>query len=339
MLSGTEIHAAAVASLLHGRTIQRLSLAPLWTLSFLLTALIALFVVRWRFAVGVAATLAGMLFAYLLAQGLFGRGVWMPFVSTEAGVLLALPAGLSYRYLNERKLKAQSDAERQEIMGLFGRYVSPEVASEIWQRRHEIVLAGQERTVTILFSDIRNFTHLTEGEPSAHVLAWLNGYFSAMEEVIRANGGFLNKFIGDGLMVIFGVPLSTDAQADACHAVETAIEMLERVEELNRSHTGDATFPQLRIGVGIHTGKVTAGNVGSRNRLEYSVIGEAVNLASRLEALTKEFAAPLVLSPQTYSLIKEHFEARMLGETLVRGFSEKIQIFTATKSVTAGVRE
>ena len=339
MLSGTEVHAAAVASLLHGRTIQKLPLAPLWTLNLLLIGLIVLFVVRWRFVVGVAATLAGMFFCYLLAQGLFGRGVWMPFLSTDAGVLLALPAGLSYRYLNERKLKAQSDAERQELMGLFGRYVSPEVASEIWQRRQEIVLGGQERTVTILFSDIRNFTQLTEGEPSAHVLSWLNEYFTAMDEVIRENGGFLNKFIGDGLMVIFGVPLSTDAEADACHAVETAIEMLERVEELNRNHAGDATFPQLRIGVGIHTGKVTAGNVGSRNRLEYSVIGEAVNLASRLEAVTKEFETPLVMSPQTHALVRNHFVTCTLGETLVRGFSEKIQIFTATKSVTAGVRQ
>lgn len=337
MLSGTEIHAAAVASLLHGRTIQELGPRALWALNFLIAALVLLFVVRWRFAVGMGAALAGLLLAYFLARGLFARGVWMPFLSTEAGVVLALPAGLGYRYVEERRLKAQSDVERKELMGLFGRYVSPEVASEIWERRGEIVLAGQEKTATILFSDIRNFTQITAGKPSAQVLAWLNEYMTAMDEVIRRNGGFLNKFIGDGIMVVFGVPLTTSAAADACRAVETALEMLERVKELNARHAGDGKFPELKIGVGIHTGSVTAGNVGSRNRLEYSVIGEAVNLASRLESLTKEFKSSIVMSPETHALVKDHFETQVLGETLVRGFTEKIQVYTAEKAVAAEV--
>ncbi|HXW30274.1 MAG TPA: adenylate/guanylate cyclase domain-containing protein, partial [Xanthobacteraceae bacterium] len=150
------------------------------------------------------AAIAGMLLAWVLAEWLFAQGVWMPFISTEAGVVLALPVGLGFRYLEERRLKAQADTERKELMGLFGRYVSPEVASEIWDHRGEIVLAGQEKTATILFSDIRNFTQITAGKPSAQVLAWLNEYLTEMDDVIRANRGFLNKFIGDGIMVIFG---------------------------------------------------------------------------------------------------------------------------------------
>jgi adenylate cyclase len=338
MLPGTEIHAAAVSSLLHGRTIRKLSAGPHWALSFLLVALVVLCVVCRRVAVGLGAAFAGLLIAYLLARGLFARGVWMPFLSTEAAVVLALPAGLGYRYLEERRLKAESEAERQELMGLFSRYVSPEVASEIWERRGEIVLAGQEKTATILFSDIRGFTQLTAGRPSAEVLAWLNEYLTAMDEIIRRNGGFLNKFIGDGIMVLFGVPLSTDAQTDACRAVTTALEMLERVEELNQRHGGDGRYPQLRIGVGIHTGTVTAGNVGSLNRLEYSVIGEAVNLASRLESLTKEFKALIVMSPETRALVEDRFETQPLGKTLVRGFSGEIQVYTATRPVAAEVR-
>jgi adenylate cyclase len=339
MLSGTEVHAAAVASLLHGLTVRMLDGGPLWALNFLFASLVLLFVVRWRFAVGLGAALAALFLASFVARGLFARGVWMPFLSTEAGVVLALPAGLGYRYLEERGLKARSEAERKELMGLFARYVSPEVAAEIWNRRSEIVLAGQEKTATILFSDIRNFTQLTAGKPSADVLAWLNEYLTAMDDVIRRNGGFLNKFIGDGIMVLFGVPLGTDARTDACHAVETALEMLERVNELNRKHAGDGKYPELKIGVGIHTGTVTAGNVGSLNRLEYSVIGEAVNLASRLESLTKEFKAPIVISPETYVLVKDRFEIRLLGETLVRGFSEKIQMYTAIKLVASEVRQ
>jgi adenylate cyclase len=338
MLAGTEIHAAAVASLLHGRTVERLGRGPLWALNFFFAALLMLFVVRRRFVVGLSAALAVLVVVYVLARGFFARGVWMPFLSTEAGIVLALPAGFGYRYLEERRLKAQSDAERRELMGLFGRYVSPEVASEIWERRNEIVLAGEQRTATILFSDIRSFTQLTAGKPSAEVLAWLNDYLTAMDNVIRAHGGFLNKFIGDGIMVVFGAPLATDAATGARQAVDTALEMLDEVERLNREHCGDPARPQLKIGVGIHTGTVTAGNVGSRHRLEYSVIGEAVNLASRLESLTKDFKAPIVMSPDTYALVKDRFATRLLGETQVRGFADTMQVFTAAKAVAAEVR-
>lgn len=337
MLSGTEVHAAAVASLVHGRTQQHMGAGPLWALNFLISALVLLLIVRWRFAVALSAALIGCFVVYVLARGLFAHGVWMPFISTESGVVLAFPAGLGYRYLQERRLKAQSDIERRELMGLFGRYVSPEVATEIWERRGEIVLAGQERTATILFSDIRNFTQITAGKPSAQVLAWLNEYMTAMDDVIRKNGGFLNKFLGDGIMVVFGVPLATSAATDACHAVETALEMLDRVKELNETHASEAKFPELKIGIGIHTGSVTAGNVGSRNRLEYSVIGEAVNLASRLESLTKEFKTAIVMSPKTHALVKGHFETQRLGETLVKGFSERIQVYTVKKIVAAEV--
>ena len=222
-------------------------------------------------------------------------------------------------------------------MSLFERYVSPELASEIWERREEIVLGGQERVATILFSDIRNFTKITAGKPSAEVLAWLNEYLTAMDEVIRANAGFLNKFIGDGIMVVFGAPLPAEPSAGARHAIECALAMLERVDELNRIHANDTHHPRLAVGVGVHTGCVTAGNVGSQSRLEYSVIGETVNLASRLEALTKEFKAPIVMSQETHALVKQHFSTRLLGETLVRGFDKKIPVFTATRPLGAEV--
>ena len=129
----------------------------------------------------------------------------MKFVTTEAVVLLALPAGLGYRFVQERWLKSQAEAERQQLMGIFSRYVSPEVAAEIWERRGEIVLGGQEKTATVLFSDIRSFTAITAGKPSTEVLGWLNDYFTAMAEVIQEQGGFLNKFIGDGIMVLYEI--------------------------------------------------------------------------------------------------------------------------------------
>jgi adenylate cyclase len=217
------------------------------------------------------------------------------------------------------------ETERRQLMGLFERYVSADVAAEIWKNRDQIVLAGEERVATILFSDIRNFTATTAGVPSKEVLAWLNRYLTAMGEVIKQNRGFLNKFIGDGIMVIFGAPLTEGTQEDACRAVRCAQEMLAAVDQWNA--TKAPTDPPLKIGIGIHTGQVTAGNVGSPDRLEYSVIGEAVNLASRLESLTKDFKTSLVLSPATWEQVREQFPTVSLGKAEVRGFTAPIPLY------------
>ena len=251
--------------------------------------------------------------------------LWVSFVTTQTCLVLSVPAAFWYRYLEEQRLKVRSEAERRQLMGLFERYVSADVAAEIWKRRGEFVLAGEERVATILFSDIRNFTALTAGRPSAEVLAWLNRYLSAMSDVVKANGGFLNKFIGDGIMVVFGVPLSQGERADACRAVQCALQMLEQVDALNS--TMGTEEPRLKIGIGIHTGMLTAGNVGSPERLEYSVIGESVNLASRLESLTKEFKTAIVMSVSTWERIREGFPAVPLGEAEVRGFSGKMMLY------------
>jgi CHASE2 domain-containing sensor protein/class 3 adenylate cyclase len=334
LVSGPEIHAAAVATLLTGQTVGALSPGSRAILSFLLSWAVVLLVIRSRLAYAVVAVALAGVGTYLAARHLFiGYHLWMRFISTEATILLALPAGLAFRFLQERQLKAEAEAEQKELMNLFGRYVSSEVAAEIWRRRGEIVLAGEEKTATVLFSDIRNFTGLTAGKPSAEVLAWLNAYFTAMSEVVHNNGGFLNKFIGDGIMVVFGVPLGSGDRDDACRAVRTGLEMLERVESFN-DELGEGR-PHIKIGVGIHTGLLTAGNVGSDKRVEYSVIGETVNLASRLESLCKEFKTPLILSPTTEALVREDFETALLGDAPVRGFEGKFNLYSVRAKTSA----
>ena len=336
LLSGAEIHAAAIASLLDGRFPRRTAVPLRWTLNFLLAAMLILLVMRVRWWLGVAAFLAATAGVLAAAGWLFShQQFWAPLVSTEACLVFGLPMAFGYRYLEEQRLKVRSEAERRQLMNLFERYVSADVAAEIWKRRGEIVLAGEERVATVLFSDIRNFTALTAGRPSAEVLAWLNRYLTAMTEVVKANGGFLNKFIGDGIMVIFGVPLSQDEKGDACRAVQCALQMLEQVDVLNS--TMGAVEPRLKIGIGIHTGILTAGNVGSPERLEYSVIGETVNLASRLESLTKEFKTAIVMSPSTWERIRESFSAVPLGEAEVRGFSGKLMLYGVKSERAVGV--
>jgi adenylate cyclase len=327
MLSGTEIHAVAAETLLSGNALRAIEPIPRVALGLVLAFVVVVLAFRNRWYIAVAACVVLAACTFLIALLLFSEAhLWLPFVSTEASLLIALPAGLGYRSIEERRLKNRMEAERGQLMGLFERYVSADVAAEIWKNKDAIVLAGEERVATILFSDIRSFTAMTCGVPSQQVLAWLNRYLTAMDEVIKENRGFLNKFIGDGIMVVFGAPLSEGPREDACRAVRCALEMLASVEKWNA--TKPSGEPHLKIGIGIHTGQVTAGNVGSPNRLEYSVIGDTVNLASRLEALTKDKGVPIVLSPSTFAYIQAQFSAVSLGETPVRGFTDPIPLYT-----------
>jgi adenylate cyclase len=219
--------------------------------------------------------------------------------------------------------------EQHKLMDLFERYVSPEVATEIWQRREEISLVGEEKTGTVLFSDIRGFSSRWAGRPSQEALAWLNHYLTAMSEIVMSNGGFVNKFLGDGLMVLFGVPLSHSIDQEAVKAVRTALDMLAWVKQENAGREDGEDL--LRIGIGVHTGTLTAGNVGAETRMEYSVIGENVNMAARLEELTKRLPADLILSAETQQLVQGHFEVEPLAEVVVRGFQGKSQLYTVNQ--------
>jgi adenylate cyclase len=322
MISGTEVHAAAIDSLLSGNVIRTISTKTAWGLWFLFSAFLlwSMLHMRLEFAVSIAILIMGCIYGVALL--LFNQHLWLPFVSGELVAGVAVPIGLGYRFLEEKLLKSKAEAERKQLMSIFSRYVSDEVANEIWLRRDEIVIAGQEKTATVLFSDIRGFTKLTAGKDSALVLRWLNEYFTAMAKIVREEKGFLNKFIGDGLMAVFGIPVNDTPEKDAIRAVSAALRMLQDVEKLNLAHANDPLWLKLKIAIGVHTGVLTAGNVGSEDRLEYSVIGETVNLASRLEALTKDFKTEIILSESTRNLIQGHFITKQLGEIVVRGFED-----------------
>ena len=330
LMPGVEVNAAAIHTLLRGPVISELSRTVNWGILFLLVWFVTLLTLRMPLKYGFSAVVIALLALYGAAQGLMAfQHYWMRVVGGEAALFLVPPLSATYRFVQERFSLSLSEADRKQIMGMFSRYVSPEVAQQIWERKNEIVLAGEERTATVLFSDIRSFTALSAGKPSQQVLGWLNRYFTAMDEVITRENGFLNKFIGDGLMVIFGVPLSGGVNEDACCAVRCALGMLKRVEEFNAEQNSQGGDPPIQIGIGIHTGPLTCGSVGSENRLEYSVIGETVNLASRLESATKDLHTPIVMSESTAQLIREHFKStRDLGQTKIRGFDEEIHVYT-----------
>jgi adenylate cyclase len=329
-MAGTQVMAAAIKSLLDG-TVVRLSpryiveiaiLAMCWMCSFIVLEL--------RTKVGMTVAVLFLTVPFLLSLTLYMHArFWLPFLGQEAGLAMTLPITLFVQFISERVLAREARSQRMQLMTLFSSYVDPAVAGTIWDRRDEVSLNGEERVATVMFTDIRSFTALSAGKPPAEVLTWLNQYMTAMDGVIRLHGGFLNKFIGDGLMIIFGLPLSHGPRHDAGRGLHAAIAMLKRVEELNVENAPFPERPQLRIGVGIHTGSLMAGSIGSANRQEYSVIGETVNLASRLESLNKPFKTEILMSKATYDLLAEDFTGfEALGPAQVAGFEEPVEVYT-----------
>ncbi len=184
--------------------------------------------------------------------------------------------------------------ERRRVRSLLGKVVSPAIAEELLSRKIE--LGGEERQVTVLFSDVRGFTSLCEGAPPGTILNLLNRYLTRMTAVIEAHGGVVDKYIGDAIMALFGAPLQMDDEAGS--AVLTAMDMCGAAAELNAELAAEGS-PPLHIGIGVNTGQVVAGNMGSETRLNYTVIGDAVNIASRVEGLTKRYGVEIIVTGAT----------------------------------------
>jgi class 3 adenylate cyclase len=216
--------------------------------------------------------------------------------------------------------------EKKFIRSVFGRYATEEVVEDALRRG--LKLGGEEREVTILFSDIRNFTGLAERLQPNEVVDLLNDYFSEMVGVISRNAGILNKFVGDGIVAIFGAPQSHGNDAE--RAVKTALEMMERLEEFNRRLVKKGR-PELNIGLGINTGRVVVGNIGSTERMEYTAIGDAVNLASRLEELNKELETSILISHSTYRQVKEVVQAKRLKQVKVKGKEKRVWVYEVVR--------
>lgn len=212
-------------------------------------------------------------------------------------------------------------AERDRVRDLLGKVVSMEIAEELLSK--DIELGGEEREVTILFSDVRNFTSLCENRPPQEMLSILNDYLTRVSDVIESQGGVVDKFIGDAVMSLFGAPL-THAD-DAARAVRTATGMCSALEELNDEFRKKGR-PELAIGIGINTAVVVAGNMGSQTRLNYTVIGDGVNLASRLEGLSKYYGVPVVVSKETRDAAPE-FIYRELDLVCVKGKQKPVAIY------------
>lgn len=218
----------------------------------------------------------------------------------------------------------QSLMEKNRVQDLLGKVVSTPIARELLSKKLE--LGGEEREVTILFSDMRNFTTLSENRSPTTVLNLLNIYLTKMSDIIEENGGVIDKYIGDAIMALFGAPL--EHKNDVDRALNAALEMIKAKDAINMEFENQG-LPQIDIGIGINTDVVVAGNMGSTNRLNYTVIGDGVNLASRLEGLTKDkkYNTKIIISEEVYQKASKKFITKFLGDVAVKGKQQLVSIY------------
>jgi adenylate cyclase len=316
-MPGAQIHAAVADDILSARTLRQAPWAATAAITLacgILLAAVAVYLGPWlstAIALVGAAALAGILTV------VFGRGLWLGTVEPLAAIALAAFGGVTYQYVVEGR-------EKRLVKQLFSRYVSPDVYSRLLQDPSVARLGGERRTMTVLFSDIRGFTTVSERGQPEEILSQLNEYFSRMVPIVFAHKGTIDKFVGDMIMALFGAPVHDDRHAD--HAVQAATAMVRELDALNaewRSHGR----PALDIGIGINTGDMVAGNVGSDTIMSYTVIGDQVNLGARLESLNKEYGTRILISETTRSLLSHDQPVRPLGSVTVKGKTKAVDIY------------
>jgi adenylate cyclase len=215
-------------------------------------------------------------------------------------------------------------SQEKRMKATLYRYMTPGVAERVMALGEDALMVGERKDVTILFSDIRSYTSLTERMSAAEVVSLLNNYFEAMVEAVFNFDGTLDKFIGDALMAVFGAPLPLDNHA--WMAVQSALDMRRRLKDFNQQRQASGQS-LIHIGIGLSSGEVVSGNIGSQKRMDYTVIGDGVDISSRLESATKEYGCDIILSEFTYSLCAERIWTRQLDRVRVKGKTRPIDIY------------
>jgi adenylate cyclase len=323
---GVEIHANAIDNLLHtgepGRSFLRRGLSQeLVDLAFILLLGLGMGVVfsRSRPLVSTASALVALAVFGLVVYAAFAQwGWWLSFV-LPAGVLVANYAGVtSFRMIFEER-------EKRKIRKVFSQYVSPGVIRLIEQDPKKYFRTGGElKELSIMFTDIRSFTTIAEGLGPDELVFLLNEYLGEMTSILFQRWGTLDKYIGDALMAFWGSPYPQEDHAE--RACACALDMQTRLLELNRKWDSEGR-KQLSIGIGINTGIVNVGNMGSDKRLAWTVMGDPVNLASRLEGLNKEYRTGIIINESTYAKVSAHYVCRELDYTRVKGKLQPVSIY------------
>lgn len=321
---GLQIHAAALNTLLTGRYV-RPAPAPV-AVGLIVVASLAGFGLAFRSRPLWGLALAAAALGVLLAAGLLTlerTGLWIPAAAITVAGSASFLGGYIVRFLTV-------DRSRRQIRRLFGRYVSEPVMRELTRNPGSLALGGTRRRITVLFSDINDFTPMCERSTPEEVLEMLNRYFEEMVRIIFRHGGTVKQFVGDEIMVIYGAP--EPSEDHAARAVATGLEMVERLQEMKRESGGRPGFYEVKIG--IHTGDVVVGNVGAEARTEYAAVGDDVNLAARIESLAKTLGATMLVSAVTRAECSDAVPGLCWisrGEQTFKGRTARLEVFEVSQ--------
>ena len=300
-----------------------------WTIAWISAGGTLSWICRHPLVLGLSSTaLIGILVGS--SWGIFLYAGWVPFFSPLIGCLFTGASVVAYRAY-------QAGRQQQAVMKLLGQNTSPEIADALWNSRDRLLkdgkLPGQKLTATMLFTDLKNFSTISEQMTPEILMEWLNEYLSALAETVQAHDGIINKFTGDGIMAAFGVPMARqseeDIAQDARNGVACGLEMGDRLQQLNEQWKPRG-LPVVQMRVGIFTGAVVAGSLGGKERLEYGIIGDSVNIASRLESCEKDRQSSIcrvLIAYETLVYVKDEFFVEEWGPLALKGKQQTVDVY------------
>ena len=327
-IAGVYLHATVVDNILNQRFLRR---SPPWVTGLTwvgmagLTLLILAKSNLWRWMLVIVGLPLGWIAIAIVA---LTQNWWISVITPILAVWLTLGGQRLREY-----------RERRQLMDLFALHVAPEMAKVLWQQRQAILQGGEvvarEMTATVLFMDIRGFTSISEQLTSPELLAWLNRYLDVMTDCIMAHDGVVDKYIGDAIMAVFGVPFPRQSEAeiqqDVQRAIAACIAMHGHLDRLNDQYRATGQ-PEIQFGIGLHTGIVTAGSVGGHQRLNYSIVGDTVNVAARLESMTKTLTVncpfKLLITADTYAYVQAVYPGEVVDTVTLRGRVQPTEVYT-----------
>jgi adenylate cyclase len=322
-MSGVEIHASLLNTLLQRKFIFELPkwILALWILGIALLLGIVIPVVRARWSVPLAIIL--WLGSVILAFICFDKGWIVDILWVTIAIIISFSA-----VMLERRI--ESEKQKREIRHAFSHYVSSSVVDSILENPSQLQLGGVRKDMTVLFSDVRGFTTISEGLSPDALVKLMNTYLTQMTDIVFKHEGVLDKYIGDAVMAFWNAPL--DQKDHAKRAVDTALEMLEELKKMNNEKVfGDL---EIKIGVGINSGEMVVGNMGSTDRFDYTVIGDSVNLGSRMEGLTKQYGIAFLISESTKAELPEgEYLIRPIDLVAVKGKNKPVKMYEVLKKM------
>jgi len=317
---GIEINATIIDNILRGDALTR----PDWIAVFDIAAILLLGVslsfimARVRPLAATLITIAMLALYAVVNEYIFvAWKIWLTAIYPGMTMVLVFAGVITFRIMTEERKK-------KEIKNAFSRYVSPSLVNDILKDPSKLVLGGEERRLTVFFSDIRGFTTISEGLAPQDLVKLINDYLTPMTDIVLQSGGTVDKYMGDAIMAFWGAPVWQEDHA--IRAARAALQMMEKLRTM-QVEWEQRGLPKIDIGIGLSTGKLTCGNMGSHLRFDYTVMGDSVNLGSRLEGMNKEYGTHIIVPKYTYEEVKNEFVLRQLDFIKVKGKNVPITIY------------